>query len=72
MAFIACTKIESREISKPKKSSPFKFLVKDLIEGIKYIFQSSTLITVLIVTIIMNALVFTYQSQLSVIVQNNL
>ncbi len=72
MAFIACTKIESREISKPKKSSPFKFLAKDLIEGIKYIFQSSTLITVLIVTIIMNALVFTYQSQLSVIVQNNL
>jgi MFS family permease len=72
MAFIACSKVEAQQMSKPKKSNPLKFLTKDLIEGIKYIFESRTLVTVLIVTIIMNSLVFTYQSQLSVIVQNNL
>lgn len=72
MAFIACSKVEAQQMSKPKKSNPLKFLTRDLIEGIKYIFESRTLITVLVVTIIMNSLVFTYQSQLSVIVQNNL
>jgi len=72
MAFIACSKVEAQQMTKPKKSNPLKFLTKDLIEGIKYIFESRTLITVLVVTIIMNSLVFTYQSQLSVIVQNNL
>jgi MFS family permease len=72
MAFIACSKVSDRPFLKNKNSSSIKYLSQDLLEGIKYIFQSRTLITVLVVTIIMNSLVFTYQSQLSVIVQNNL
>ncbi|MFL2653263.1 MAG: MFS transporter [Dehalococcoidia bacterium] len=72
MAFIACSKVEIKAIPKSNKISSLKNLSNDLIEGIKYIFQSKTLVTVLVVTIVMNSLVFTYQSQLSVIVQNNL
>ncbi len=72
MAFIACSKINDVDISRVKNHGSIKFLSKDLVEGIKYIFKSRTLITVLVVTIIMNSLVFTYQSQLSVIVQKNL
>jgi len=72
MAFIACTKIEAKRIIKEENSNSLSLLFNDLIEGIKYIFTSSILITVLVVTIIMNFLVFTYQSQLTVIVQTNL
>ena len=72
MAFIACTKVEAKRIIKEENSNSLSLLFNDLIEGIKYIFTSSILITVLVVTIIMNFLVFTYQSQLTVIVQTNL
>ena len=72
MAFIACTKVEAERIIKEENSNSLSLLFNDLIEGIKYIFTSSILITVLVVTIIMNFLVFTYQSQLTVIVQTNL
>ena len=72
MAFIACTKVEAKRIIKEENSNSLTLLFNDLIEGIKYIFTSRILITVLVVTIIMNFLVFTYQSQLTVIVQTNL
>ena len=72
MAFIACTKVEAKRIIQEENSNSLSLLFNDLIEGIKYIFTSSILITVLVVTIIMNFLVFTYQSQLTVIVQTNL
>ena len=72
MAFIACTKVEAKRIIKEENSNSLSLLFNDLIEGIKYIFTSSILITVLVVTIIMNFLVFTYQSQLTVLVQTNL
>ena len=72
MAFIACTKIEAKRIIKEENSNSLSLLFNDLIEGIKYIFTSRILITVLVVTIIMNFLVFTYQSQLTVLVQTNL
>ena len=72
MAFIACTKVEAERIIKEENSNSLSLLFNDLIEGIKYIFTSRILITVLVVTIIMNFLVFTYQSQLTVIVQTNL
>ena len=72
MAFIACTKVEAKRIIKEENSNSLSLLFNDLIEGIKYIFTSRILITVLVVTIIMNFLVFTYQSQLTVIVQTNL
>ena len=72
MAFIACTKVEAKRIIKEENSNSLSLLFNDLIEGIKYIFTSNILITVLVVTIIMNFLVFTYQSQLTVIVQTNL
>ena len=72
MAFIACTKVEAKRIIKEENSNSLNLLFNDLIEGIKYIFTSSILITVLVVTIIMNFLVFTYQSQLTVLVQTNL
>ena len=72
MAFIACTKVEAERIIKEENSNSLSLLFNDLIEGIKYIFTSSILITVLVVTIIMNFLVFTYQSQLTVLVQTNL
>ncbi len=49
-----------------------KNLSSELIEGIKYIFKSKILLAVLSVTIIMNSLVFTYQSQIAVIVLDNL
>ena len=72
MAFIACTKVEAERIIKEENSNSLSLLFNDLIEGIKYIFTSNILITVLVVTIIMNFLVFTYQSQLTVLVQTNL
>ena len=72
MAFIACTKVEAERIIKEENSNSLSLLFNDLIEGIKYIFTSRILITVLVVTIIMNFLVFTYQSQLTVLVQTNL
>jgi len=72
MAFIACTKVEAKRIIKEENSNSLSLLFNDLIEGIKYIFTSRILITVLVVTIIMNFLVFTYQSQLTVLVQTNL
>ncbi len=72
MAFIACTKVEAKRIIKEENSNSLSLLFNDLIEGIKYIFTSRVLITVLVVTIIMNFLVFTYQSQLTVLVQTNL
>ena len=72
MAFIACTKVEAKRIIKEENSNSLTLLFNDLIEGIKYIFTSRILITVLVVTIIMNFLVFTYQSQLTVLVQTNL
>ena len=72
MAFIACTKVEAKRIIKEENSNSLSLLLNDLIEGIKYIFTSKILITVLVVTIIMNFLVFTYQSQLTVLVQTNL
>ena len=72
MAFIACTKVEAKRIIKEENSNSLSLLFNDLIEGIKYIFTSKILITVLVVTIIMNFLVFTYQSQLTVLVQTNL
>ena len=72
MAFIACTKVEAKRIIKEENSNSLSLLFNDLIEGIKYIFTSNILITVLVVTIIMNFLVFTYQSQLTVLVQTNL
>tara|TARA_B100001029_G_scaffold124357_1_gene103607 strand:+ start:15928 stop:17151 length:1224 start_codon:yes stop_codon:yes gene_type:complete len=72
MAFIACTKVEAKRIIKEENSNSLSLLLNDLIEGIKYIFTSRVLITVLVVTIIMNFLVFTYQSQLTVLVQTNL
>ena len=72
MAFIACTKVEAKRIIKEENSNSLSLLLNDLIEGIKYIFTSRILITVLVVTIIMNFLVFTYQSQLTVLVQTNL
>ena len=72
MAFIACTKVEAKRIIQEENSNSLSLLFNDLIEGIKYIFTSSILITVLVVTIIMNFLVFTYQSQLTVLVQTNL
>ena len=72
MAFIACTKVEAKRIIKEENSNSLSLLFNDLIEGIKYIFTNRILITVLVVTIIMNFLVFTYQSQLTVLVQTNL
>ena len=72
MAFIACTKVEAKRIIQEENSNSLSLLFNDLIEGIKYIFTSRILITVLVVTIIMNFLVFTYQSQLTVLVQTNL
>jgi len=72
MAFIACTKVEAKRIIKEENSNSLSLLFNDLIEGIKYIFTSRILITVLVVTIVMNFLVFTYQSQLTVLVQTNL
>ena len=72
MAFVACTKVEIGGYIKKETKNSLNYLFKDLIEGIKYIFTSRTLITVLVVTIIMNFLVFTYQSQLTVLVQTNL
>ena len=72
MAFVACTKVEIGGYIKNETKNSLNYLFKDLIEGIKYIFTSRTLITVLVVTIIMNFLVFTYQSQLTVLVQTNL
>ena len=72
MAYIACTKVEAKRIIKEENSNSLSLLFNDLIEGIKYIFTSRILITVLVVTIVMNFLVFTYQSQLTVLVQTNL
>ena len=72
MAFVACTRVEVDGYIKKENTNSLNYLFNDLIEGIKYIFTSRTLITVLVVTIIMNFLVFTYQSQLTVLVQTNL
>ena len=47
-------------------------MFNDLIEGIKYIFTSSDIDYSSCGYYIMNFLVFTYQSQLTVIVQTNL
>tara|TARA_B100001146_G_scaffold225211_1_gene247907 strand:+ start:43993 stop:45204 length:1212 start_codon:yes stop_codon:yes gene_type:complete len=58
-------------ISKNEKST-LKNLSSELYEGIKYIFSSKILLAVLSATIIVNSLVFTYQSQIAVIVLNNL
>ena len=44
----------------------------EFLEGIKYIFGSKILLAVLSATIIVNALIFTYQSQIAVIVLDNL
>ena len=72
MAFVACLKLETKQFSREESPSNLGRFIYELIEGIKYIFTSKILITVLIVTIIMNFLVFTYQSQLTVLVQTNI
>ena len=72
MAFISCLKLETKQYIRQESPSNLGRFIYELIEGIKYIFTSKILITVLIVTIIMNFLVFTYQSQLTVLVQTNI
>ena len=72
MAFVACLKLETKQFTREESPSNLGRFIYELIEGIKYIFTSKILITVLIVTIIMNFLVFTYQSQLTVLVQTNI
>ena len=72
MAFISCLKLETKQYIRQESPSNLGRFFYELIEGIKYIFTSKILITVLIVTIIMNFLVFTYQSQLTVLVQTNI
>ncbi len=72
MAFISCLKIETKQFIRQENSNYLIRFFGELIEGVKYIFTSKILITVLIVTIIMNFLVFTYQSQLTVLVQTNI
>ena len=72
MAFVACLKLETKQFTREESPSNLGRFFYELIEGIKYIFTSKILITVLIVTIIMNFLVFTYQSQLTVLVQTNI
>ncbi|MBL40640.1 MAG: hypothetical protein CL761_04905 [Chloroflexi bacterium] len=72
MAFVSCLKLETKQFIREESPSNLGRFFYELIEGIKYIFTSKILITVLIVTIIMNFLVFTYQSQLTVLVQTNI
>ena len=72
MAFVACLKLETKQFTREESPSNLGRFIYELIEGIKYIFTSKILITVLIVTIIMNFLVFTYQSQLTGLVQTNI
>ena len=72
MAFVSCLKLETKQFNREESPSNLGRFFYELIEGIKYIFTSKILITVLIVTIIMNFLVFTYQSQLTVLVQTNI
>ncbi len=72
MAFLSCLKLETKQFIREESPSNLGRFFYELIEGIKYIFTSKILITVLIVTIIMNFLVFTYQSQLTVLVQTNI
>lgn len=71
VAYITCCKItEPRKIINNFKS--LSLLKDDLFEGVKFILKSKVLITVLIVTIIMNSFVFTYTTQLAVLVLDNL
>ena len=71
IAYITCIKItEPAKIINSSKS--LSLLKDDLFEGVKFIFKSKILITVLVVTIIMNSFVFTYTTQLAVLVLENL
>ena len=71
IAFITCSKV-AEPPKKINNSKSLLLLKDDLFEGVKYIFKSKLLIIVLLVTIIMNSFVFTYQTQLTVLVLENL